>query len=233
MLIVSDYKDYYDTVQNMGVDKSCVYNRDIVEYELNYDWGGKESNSNKVKLPFTLPYHQTINKVDYFFFIVGFCGSVYYGYSWVDPTTNKKLVSYDLEALYDMIPKKSRYYYFAWRDFKPENLRKIESQKYDDLFIKLKETHNKPIPLFILENNGTAYRYSSKTKITLNARLKDYDFVTKKDVYTAYQDIYSYISGVLGVSEKPIIEVSEKNKIQSKGFNEWSFRNPNPPKRKQ
>lgn len=235
MLIVSDYKDYYDTVQNMGVDKSCVYNRDIITYELDYDWRKKELSTNKIKnIPFTLPYPVTIGKIDYNFFIVGFCGNVYYGYTWIDPSTNEKKVSYDLESLYDMIPKKEkRYFYFSWRDFSPETLRKVEAQKYDDFFIELKKMHNQPIPIFVIENNGSGYRYSSKTKIVLNAKLKDYDFVTKRDVYTSFQDIYSYISGVLGISEKPTIEVSEKNKIQSKGFNEWSFRNPNPPKRKQ
>jgi hypothetical protein len=234
MLIVSDYKDYYDTVQNMGVDKSCVYNRDTVTYDVTSQWGSNELKAKElsIKLPFTLPMYQTFGDIEYHFFLVGFCGSVYYGYTWVDPETKEKHLSYDVQGLYDKFhSKKKKYYYWGWREFNIETIKKAEEQKIDDFFIKLKEETGKPIPIFVLEN--TESLRSRKIELTLNPILKNYNFVTRKDVYTAYQDIYSYISGVLGISEKPIVEISEKNKIESKGFDKWSFRNPDPPKRKQ
>ncbi len=232
MLILSNFKDYYDTVQSMGIDKSCVYDRTIIEYDLSTDWRNKIIKSDIIKsVPFTLPASQTIDRVEHIFFMVGFCGNVYYGYTWVDPITNEKQISYDLEVLYSKIPKKKRYYWNSWRDFNVTDLRKSEEQKFDDFFIKLKDLHSKPIPVFVLMNE--AGKYSSKTKLILNAKLKDYDFVRRKDVYSTYQDIYSYISGVLGVAEKITVNTSEKDKIQSKGFDKWSFRNPDPPKRKQ
>jgi hypothetical protein len=41
----------------------------------------------------------------------------------------------------------------------------------------------------------------------------------------AFQEIQMFISGVLGIDENPTVEVSDKDKIISRGFDyKWSFR---------
>ena len=57
-------------------------------------------------------------------------------------------------------------------------------------------------------------------------------FVSAVDPHTAFQEIQMFIGGVLGSEDPPMIEVSEKVKIASKGFDpKWSFRK-KPTKRK-
>ena len=41
----------------------------------------------------------------------------------------------------------------------------------------------------------------------------------------AFQEIEMYISGVLGINNKPTVEISDKNKIVGRGFDlKYSFR---------
>ena len=71
-----------------------------------------------------------------------------------------------------------------------------------------------------------------KEKLLINPCLSEFEFYRVVDSASAFQSIQSFISGVMGIEEKPMIEIKEKDKIVSKGFNKWSFRNPDPPKRK-
>lgn len=220
MLIVSDFKDYYDSVQNLGVDKSCVFNRKTVKLNIKK----KSYFLNKVAdLPFVVPHTQHINNIEYHIFVVGFCGKIYYGYYWWDAKESKRKISYDLEWLEREKDKKGkRNWYFSWdSSLRAADMRKIEEKDFSEMFFK----HKSPIFLYVNDPVNRDYLY-------LNTELKDFEFYKIKDTYSAYQDIYSYLSGVLGNTEKPTIEVSEKDKVTSKGFDKWSFRNPDPPKRK-
>lgn len=221
MLIVSDFKDYYDSVQNLGVDKSCIFNRKTIKSVVR-----KKSYflSKVADLPFEVPNMLRINNVDYNFFVVGFCGKIYYGYYWWDIKESKRNISYDLEWLESEKDQKSkRGWYYSWgSNLRASDLRKIEAKDFSDMFFK----HNSPIFLYVNDSVNREYLY-------LNPELKDFEFYKIKDTYSTYQDIYSYISGVLGNTEKTTVEVSEKDKVASKGFDKWSFRNPDPPKRKQ
>ena len=57
-------------------------------------------------------------------------------------------------------------------------------------------------------------------------------FQTIFEPFTAFQEIEMFLGGVIGSNENNIIEIEDKYRIESHGFNKWSFRNPNPPKRK-
>lgn len=227
MLIVSKYKDYYDTVQSLGVDKTCVYNRTEVDIELDYDFFKSLRTGKKVgKLPFMVPTYEIIDNVYYYFFVIGFCGKIYYGYEWTDPKTYATMVSYDLDSLDERLKRKKSFRWsMRWAEFNLSDVRKEEGKRFDDFFIQ----HGAPI--FIVRNKRVTHRHSDI--LTLNPKLKDFGFVKIKDVYTAYQEVYSYLSGVLGTKEKETVEVSERDKLLGKGFDpKWSFRNPEPPKRK-
>ena len=45
-----------------------------------------------------------------------------------------------------------------------------------------------------------------------------------KNSYSAFQDIYMYISGVLGNTEKNMVQISDKDMLYKRGFNKWSFK---------
>ena len=62
-------------------------------------------------------------------------------------------------------------------------------------------------------------------KFEVNPNLNNYKFFKAHDTFTAFQNLQSYISGVLGTKENDIIEVSNKSKIIKAGFDlKTSFR---------
>ena len=89
-----------------------------------------------------------------------------------------------------------------------------------DIFVK----YNTPI--FV-------YYCSNSSEIILNPKLIDIKFTDLFDAFTAFQEIEMFISGVLANNEKPLSIIDEKYRQQQRGFDKWSFRNPDPPKRKQ
>ena len=60
---------------------------------------------------------------------------------------------------------------------------------------------------------------------TLNPNLKDLHFHKYKDSYSTFQDIQSYLSGILGIAQHPTLELSDRSKILKAGFDpKTSFR---------
>jgi len=75
------------------------------------------------------------------------------------------------------------------------------------------------VPVFVIYFLEAKGQY-----LKLNPCLKDYNFQRIKDPYTAYQEISQYISGVLGVNTSETIDISDKDKLWEKGFDNWSFK---------
>jgi hypothetical protein len=68
----------------------------------------------------------------------------------------------------------------------------------------------------------------SRRMVTMqtNPWLKAIGFQKVKDAFTAYQELDSYIFGVLGVDANPIVQTSDKDRLVAHGFdNRVSFRN--------
>lgn len=73
------------------------------------------------------------------------------------------------------------------------------------------------------DNRG---RWRHKVTIETNPSLKAIGFQKVKDAFTAYQELDSYIFGVLGVDANPIVQTSDKDRLVAHGFdNRVSFRN--------
>lgn len=78
-------------------------------------------------------------------------------------------------------------------------------------------------PLFYI-NHDLKY-YSYKYDLYINTHLDKIDFVKIFDPYSAFQEIEMYVSVVLGIDSQKTIEVSDKSKIESHGFDyKYSFR---------
>lgn len=73
------------------------------------------------------------------------------------------------------------------------------------------------------DNSG---RHRRKVTVQTNPWLKAIGFQKVKDAFTAYQELDSYIFGVLGVDANPIVQTSDKDRLVAHGFdNRVSFRN--------
>jgi hypothetical protein len=230
MFIVSKFRDYYDSVSSFGIDKSIVYNRQesyienrrhpFCKNEIISGKYGKHSSYLLSIFSYKERSYRWQNRLELKPYHIFFCGKIYIVY--------EKIECYDGNNRTEIL-------------YKEEDLLKA----FEDKKIKLSKDSLKQISnmyLFFNEKDCTFANidYKSpclmydfnKEKLLINPCLADFEFYRVVDSASAFQSIQSFISGVMGVGEKPMIEIKENDKIVSKGFNKWSFRNPDPPKRK-
>jgi hypothetical protein len=229
MLIISKFKDFYDgIVGTYGIDKTIVYERNIVEFE-------------KKEIPkelHELTYIQKYQKLDWFklkddsiytdysFFYIGFCGKMYMGWVFKDKKGDIH-ISYDLDKVKKnfKLSNKSKY-----RFFNENSLSDFDKGVNNVLNFDPIEIHRKyNTPIFVYDDNrymidGSIYLKRKNPKFIVNPLLSDYKFVKALDIVTVFQEIQMFISGVLGVGERNIIEIDDKYKIPQHGFDNWSFK---------
>ena len=239
MKIIKKFPDYYDISLETGIDTSCIYNRtpfispNKSEFLENY-------NLFKDKFFYIDNKYNTNNNIEYIKpFIIGFCGKTYVGYAFKYKNITTPKIIYSINnflKLYDFntIPK-GKYYKYT----KSSHLTTL-TEFYD-------KYHNKPhsllftkyhIPIFVIDYNTKLNKIpninnNTNTTIIFNPCLTNYEFYKIFPANIAFQEIQMYLQGVLGNKEKEIINISNENKIIQHGMNKWSFRNPDPPKRKQ
>jgi hypothetical protein len=239
MYIIAKKKDYYDGVAGTtGIDKTIVYDRQIIEVEENdmpefFKRGRYYSYfRNREKNPFYQLCNTHIKK-KYFkkyphhsYFLVGFCGKLYVGFNLyeIDTQTNDyhnvlTTTTYDLDYIRELFEDKS------YGGYLEDNLQYV--LKYDamDWF------RNMNTPCFIFDQDyGVDHldlkrnRWNQNPKFFINPLLKDYEFYKVFDAFQAFQEISMFIGGVLGNREKDIVVVADKYKIEQHGFDKWSFR---------
>lgn len=107
-----------------------------------------------------------------------------------------------------------------------QDVKKIDCEKYH-------REYNAPILhiSFVSMDTQSSYtdntgRHRRKVTVQTNPWLKAIGFQKVKDAFTAYQEIDSYLSGVLGVDPNPTVQTSDKDRLVAHGFdNRTSFRN--------
>jgi len=234
MYIISKKKDYYDGVAGtMGIDKTIVYDRQIIEIEekdLPKIFHSYSAWTNKNPSPFVKLSNTNIKKelrIVYRSispFIIGFCGKLYVGWKLYSegkmlPYGDKELITtitYDNENVKKLVEQ------FSWDGNFEDNLNYVLTYNAIDLFRKFNT------PVFIYDsdyNRKNIDKYwRNNPKFFINPLLKEYEFYKVFDAVQAFQEIQMFLAGVLGNKEKEIIEVADKYKIEQHGFNKWSFR---------
>lgn len=221
MLIISKEHDYYDPVASLGIDKQCPYKRKTEVTKFSYD--GKMPSP-----PSTDRYSSKKHHYHFYYHVMGFCGTFYpfITVKKLDPTTKKVLETlyfYDESKILEYVNQEKiqyRQYVSFWSRIAlsfstTDGLSKFFNPKTWSPFLHYFQ--EKKVPIFLMEPNT----------ITLNPLLRQYEFQKIKDPYTAFQDLYMFISGVLGVESRPMIEISDKDKAAAKGHDgKYSFRKP-------
>lgn len=130
------------------------------------------------------------------------------------------------EVVNEYLRSKKNIGYSTWFGLNHVTLRgvfdKYEAEKHK--YMKLFAEHR--VPLFTVDFKRTVFK-SMKTSytITLNPNLSGLSFFKIKDSRQCFQDIYQYMSGVLGNSDKEIPAVSDIDMVVAKGFDKrYSFR---------
>jgi hypothetical protein len=176
--------------------------------------------------------------------MVGFCGKVYpvLNIREKGETSEKGTFCFsmdDVDAYFaeHLDEERLEEYKSTKPNYKVSYTRKRKS--YLDYFEEAAKVHEsyehvfreKKCPVFLVgdkvasRKGGEVYFHSQQNRcIILNACLKDVEFFRVFDPHTTYQEIFMYISGVLGGNMKEIPEMSDDDMRDSKGFDKWSFR---------
>ena len=236
MLILNhNKKDYYDGVAGTtGIDKTLVYNREVIELEevktpkifRRKKFWRKENNNPFRDLgdfKFKREFYDVCD--EYGYIIIGFCGKLYIGWKLyrAEKTYPFKVsteIVFDVDYMKSILEPKS------WHNNLEDSINYI--QKFDA--IQIFRELNAPIFIFDSDygrSNLEVKRYSISNhnpKFFVNPILKDYEFYKIFDAFQAFQEISMFMGGVLGRGEKEIVEVEDKYKITQHGFDKWSFR---------
>jgi hypothetical protein len=221
MLIVSKFKDFYDSIANTkGIDKTIIYNRVNIVIEnfklfKTNKWYDNLPHYDTKYNTFLLMNNDVISlHVD----IVGFCGKLYpvciketkiKTISTQNDTTKIEYI-YAYDEIYELFKQCNNSVDKNWM----KNFDYLNIVLKDKTILNLFFEHK--IPIFYISQNKL--NYSKELKLILNPILKDIGFVKLFEPYIAFQEIEMYISGVLGIDSQKIIEVSDKSKIEGHGF---------------
>lgn len=238
MLIASKFHDYYDTAAVYGIDKTCVYIRN------------EEKLPGKFKMPTRFnhwPHDERLIKTksgiqkasyDIDKYVIGFCGKLYPVVVIVKTADSKierfsfysteKVDAFFAKEKFSVKKDAARLYWGTW-DFSVRS--KLGLDNFFDVthYKKLEEEfHKNKCPVFIYgEFIHSDIKTSKKPYLILNPRLKDYRFAQVKDPQTAFQDVFMYLSGVIGMPEVPMVKISDKELAAKKGHGDkYSFRKP-------
>ena len=231
MIVRGKKKDYYDSILAWGVDKTVVYARDERQIEIkrkSHDWRSKEFS---IPGPDKAYWKGKDTNLAIHYFVIGFCGKLYPVVEFRLNVTggHRSQFFYDVESVNNFLNKrgiKQDDYRYFWRD--NFNVTTVDGAKNwfktDHLSHLDKYFQQYKVPIFLLE-------YSDKRNmlavLTLNPTLREFQFFKVVEPTQAFQDVYSFISGVLGVPARPTVEVSDKIKAAKKGHNgKYSFRKP-------
>lgn len=231
MRIISKFKDYYDSVQLYGVDIKTTFIRKTSEpihtksldiFSANFEFPAKNAFGRT-------SYYYTdrfIELIPYDYLLLFFCGQVYpiVVYQEGLDTFNIKLkYCYDIESIDSLMTrhKVEKYFekerYISWfidlrRKSKIKELFNVPTNK--DKVLDLHHKIESPYFIFSTVNSN----------ITVNPVLKDLQFFRIIDAFKAYQEIYMFISGILGGKSPKTIEVSDEIRKSKHGFDKWSFK---------
>lgn len=231
MLIQSNFKDYYDSAANIGIDKTIIYKRTTSEIQLDEgffldglpkhfpDDLGPEKYLNGQSFP---------NRNYCKWMIIGVCGVYHVG---VFNTKAEGVAKHTIAHFGEEILK------IDWQQpagfWRYGDPKKAAEQAVSQWHLKNDQTYFAKLntPIFAKEILHSLNKYEWKNKelylekFEINPNLSNYQFYKTIDTVTAFQQIQSYLSGVLGTKENEIIEVTNKSKILKAGFDlKTSFR---------
>jgi len=227
MRIFSDFKDYYDSAAAFGADRNIVYQRREIDEVID-----------KVDLIQDVEARRPRSMVKYYRFrfgIVGFCGNIYPFVICGEDVCNRGKVSehyiYDAQAFKNYVKDNELEKYTSIDPWMHE--REIFSNAAIQKFFSvdswkswLPKFHELKVPIFLVK----AHR--GNVIFVVNPQLSDIKFFQVKDAFGAFQDIASYISGVLGNQPSIPLKIDDKDLIVQKGFDSKSFRTDSPGKKR-
>lgn len=227
MKIISPFRDYYDSAM-IYFDDSILLKRKTEQIYLGDIGVSMPHRIDRVATSYvgnTNPLSR-VAAIDYLYF----CGKVYPLFSIFNSKSHWKKVNSKLTQ----IDNRSDRVYFSSFDelFKAcerEGMRINHSfgqpkNHIEKIKERLARLEDQEISADIFRNVGAPYFILEGNMVIVYPELKAVTKSFKMDATTVYQEIEMYMGGVLGQAEKEIIEISDVDKRNSKGFDNQSFK---------
>lgn len=223
MRIISKNRDYYDSAQSFGQDMNIVYKRDTLEYT--YHNIPENVKAIVAKITNTIRSQQQFyyssfpsgcvmpdkKQVTFKFGYIAFCGKIYpfvkAHYSKWDENSPEDEYFYSLKE-FEKYTADATFSYQKWHRHMSTLFNIPEQEQLYQFLVE-----NKVISLLIFEDD-----------VVINPILSNYQFYRAKAAWEAYQEIDSYICGVLTFPQNAMVEIEDKFRIEQHGFDKWSFR---------
>jgi hypothetical protein len=235
MRIISKFRDYYDSVSSFGIDLECVYAREPKTIEFKKIAG----NTTLKKYPhfshnIRSYYNHSLGSVSQVTpMVLGFCGQliplIKVSYNKEKMQSTEDIYFYDLDSYMTFMKEynaKFSSYSLSMYNYRNEvsfdvmserSVKEFFSYNFPELQDCFAEYH---CPIFLYKNKDAGYIQTLET----NVELKTLQFGKVKDPATCFQEIFMYLSGVLGNKEKEIVRISDKDMLKQKGFDNYSFK---------
>lgn len=230
MKIISKFHDYYDSAA-IFYDNTIMLKREtnIIDYkEIKNDLPYKMISlaTSRYKRRNSSDYDDCSAAIEFLYF----CGKVYPLFVIYE---SKDIITEDQYGKRKRVTVRSNEtYYSNFEELKIEienrdlsygyaGASKRKIKEWEDI---LKNCVNKEIEPDIFRQAGALYFKTVDNGLMLYPVLKDLTKSFKMEASIVYQEIEMYIGGVLGIEQKEIIEISDIDKRNSKGFDNYSFK---------
>ena len=236
MKIISKFKDYYDSASIYN-DDHIIFKREtlVIKDKKKYYKPKEIIPKNKlpqIKLPFNniiLKKIQSISEINclYSFYVdfLYFCGKIYPVFIGEKSGIFESEKEYTVFATFEDF--KSEYLKCKDENVKKSWVRWIEESSKKSLLeiehIVQKTKEDNSVDIDIFRSYG-AYFLRKESETVIYPQLKDLTKSLKMDSFITYQEIEMFLSGVLGVEEKDVVSISDKDLRDSKGFDNYSFK---------
>jgi hypothetical protein len=241
MRVIDKRKDYYDTCQGFGVDPKLIYVREEREIEIPTGWRStrKEDAFLDMVRPLLSKLFPAGDHLERG--LVAFCGVAYPFYELGDKIiyTREKLIK-AARSYRDPVAGPWRKENLLielglkeqgrprhrnkppWRSYAHPRLTKKQWARFETEF----DPH---IPDKIFLHFGAPIllikpEFAGKKTLVINPLLRPWNFASVIDPYSAYQELAMYVGNNMVCQKDPNPPIPDKIKVESKGFDNWSFR---------
>jgi hypothetical protein len=232
--MISKIHDYYDGIaRNTISDKSFTFVRDT-----------RDIDGHHIYINDTVYFTTKTQEICVEYMLMGFCGEIYpfvqIDKRHIDPNgiDFEPYCFYDWDKFKNEMPidqmvnkHLSAKYFTDGSDYNINNIKQwlttgvtgrsrgdVHDINYDNKLMGMFDEYK--VAYFVFKRKGI----SSAPNVTLYPILKDYDFYKVFDTYTCYQTIENYLTNELVKPDEIKFQPSDELKVQSHGFDKFSFR---------
>lgn len=226
MKIISKFKDYYDSAIGQGIDPNLIYLREKKEIKVK----NNPDDPAVGEISSSWFHRSTLIDSSYYSFhayLLGFCGKIYPMIYVKKVGEDKGECFYKFETFKDSVYGKSIDGDKKMRRWMRSQMNGISTQVSTSNIEDFFNQNTSRLTSVFAEYNTPVFlygRWNQHKEIRTNPTLKNFEFYKVQDPFSCFQELSMFVGGVLKSPEKPMVELTDKDRIAKHGFDKHSFR---------